>query len=318
VPRWIGPGDLLMITLQPSDQKARCYERIDGQATALVTSGTTLSLTTSTWYTAKVVIDDDPGNSALQRLRFWVDTDNDTSFADETELLGGTTTVDDTWSGGYVGLYRGGTAAQQYDDFKVGYDNNDDGDFDDVGDVIAIDDDFNSNTITLSYDDNGNLVDDGIFAFVYDAWNRLRQARLVSGSDETVVGDYEYYGDNRRSVKIVSNHGPEVYPNDGGDTEIRFIYAGWRPNADEMSRWSIVETRDGSNQALQAMLWGRQYIDELVWFENNGDPTIGDDSDPDNEDTGEDVEDPADMRYVATTDALSNGTTTHPTDSSSC
>jgi len=40
-------------------------------------------------YTAEVVIDDDPESSALQRLRFWVDTDNDTSFADETELLGG-------------------------------------------------------------------------------------------------------------------------------------------------------------------------------------------------------------------------------------
>jgi len=28
VPRWIGPGDLLMITLQPSDQKARFYGKI--------------------------------------------------------------------------------------------------------------------------------------------------------------------------------------------------------------------------------------------------------------------------------------------------
>lgn len=44
--------------------------------------------------------------------------------------------MDDVWSAGYVGLYRaaGGSAIQQYDDVKIGYDNNGDGDILDAGD----------------------------------------------------------------------------------------------------------------------------------------------------------------------------------------
>jgi len=209
------------------------------------------------------------------------------------------TQVDDDWSGGYVGLFRGNqdTNIHQFDDFKVGYDNNADGDFDDGGDVLAIDDNFGDSVtngaISLSYDNNGNLTDDGIFAYAYDAWNRLRLAKLVVGGDETTIGDYEYYGDNRRSRKTVTNHGPEVGANDGGDTEVRFVYAGWRPSGDTMFRWSIVETRDGSNQTTFQHLWGTRYIDELIWIEKNGDPAEGDDTDPD-EQMGEST---ADERY---------------------
>src|SRR6185503_14398215 len=66
-------------------------------------SSTTLSLTPTNWYTAKVVVDDDPNDAALQRLRFWVDTDNDADFSDETAMID-TTLVDDDWSGGNIGL----------------------------------------------------------------------------------------------------------------------------------------------------------------------------------------------------------------------
>lgn len=44
----------------------------------------------------------------------------------------------------------------------------------DAGDDVEIDDDFSSNSITLAYDNNGNLTDDGVFKYVYDGWNRLR------------------------------------------------------------------------------------------------------------------------------------------------
>ena len=109
--------------------------------------------------------------------------DDDGDYGDETVLLT-STQVDNDWSGGQVGLFRGNqdTNIHQFDDFKVGYDNNADGDFDDGGDVIAIDDDFGDNVtngaISLSYDANGNLTDDGIFVYAYDAWNRLRLAKL--------------------------------------------------------------------------------------------------------------------------------------------
>jgi hypothetical protein len=50
-----------------------------------------------------VVIGDD--GSGGQRLRFWVDTDQDGDFADETTLID-STAVDDDWTAGLVGLFR--------------------------------------------------------------------------------------------------------------------------------------------------------------------------------------------------------------------
>jgi hypothetical protein len=217
--------------------------------------------------------------------------DDDGDYGDETVLLT-STQVDDDWSGGHVGLFRGNqdTNTHQFDDFKVGYDNNADGDFDDV---IAIDDNFGDSVtngaISLSYDANGNLTDDGIFAYAYDAWNRLRLAKLVGASDSTTIGDYEYYGDNRRSVKAVTNQGPTVTTHDdGGDVTIRTL-------TDRHGR--ILERRDGSGQTLLQCLRGAS--SELVWVEKNGDPAIGDDTDPDAEVTGEDSESPTDARYFA-------------------
>ena len=51
-----------------------------------------------------------------------------------------------------------------------------------AGDDVQVDDDFSTNVITLSYDNTldgawlrqgqaGNLTDDGVLKFVYDAWN---------------------------------------------------------------------------------------------------------------------------------------------------
>jgi RHS repeat-associated protein len=260
-----------------------------------------LSLTADTWYTAKVVVDDDPQNAALQRLRFWVDTDNDGDWSDETTLIT-STAVDDDWSAGYVGLYKGAgdSTVQQFDDVKLGFDTErdqggsvkGDGDILDAGDDVLVDDDFNSNQISLSYDNNGNLTDDGVYNYVYDAWNRLRKAQLVVGSDTTTIGEYEYYGDTRRSKKVVSNHGPEVVANDGGNTTVVFYYGGVAAGASP-GRWNVFETRNGSNQTTFQHLWGTQYTDELIWIEKNGDPTEGNDTNPDDQ-TGEST---ADERY---------------------
>ena len=140
VVRWLSPGDYLavaVVTSGFSGTRAELFRRKDdGALTSLASSGTTLSLTSSTWYEGKVVIDNDPNNANLQQLRFWVDTDNDGDYSDETTLLT-TTAVDDDRSAGYVGLYRypGGSSVQQYDDLKIGYDNNADGDILDAGDT---------------------------------------------------------------------------------------------------------------------------------------------------------------------------------------
>ncbi len=84
--RWFSPGDYLAIAIPASDRKARLYKREnDGTLSTLVSSSTAITLTNNTWYTAKVVIDDD--GSGGQQLRFWVDTDGDGDFADETTLI---------------------------------------------------------------------------------------------------------------------------------------------------------------------------------------------------------------------------------------
>jgi hypothetical protein len=93
----------------------------------------------------------------------------------------------------------GDSTVHQFDDVKLGFDNNGDGDILDAGDDVLVDDDFNSNQISLSYDDNGNLTldiavaarrrrlrsdpatalppqcqgltADGVYNYVYDGWN---------------------------------------------------------------------------------------------------------------------------------------------------
>ena len=43
-------------------------------------------------------------DSSLQQLSFWVDTDGDEDWTDETTLLTDTTRIPGTWSAGFVGL----------------------------------------------------------------------------------------------------------------------------------------------------------------------------------------------------------------------
>jgi hypothetical protein len=126
--------------------------------------------------------------------------------------------------------------------------------------------------------------------------NRLRKAQLVVGSDTTTIGEYEYFGDMRRSQKSVTNHGPEEVANDGGNTTVRFYYGGVAAGASP-GRWSVFETRNGSNQTTFQYLWGTQYTDEWIWIEVNGDPSASNDTNPDNTADGEASEDPPDMRY---------------------
>jgi hypothetical protein len=194
------------------------------------------------------------------------------------------------WSGGLVGLFKGAesTATVQFDDLKVGYDDNADGDILDAGDYIQIDDDFSSTTLSLTYDNNGNLTDDGVLKYVYDAWNRLVKAKRRVDA-ETVVAAYGYYADVRRSRKVVQLRGVETVANDGGNTTIDFYYDDqWRP----------VEERNGSNQAVRQYLFGTQYTDEPILVDVNSVPGTDNDCNPDVTTTPEtNASDPADQRY---------------------
>ena len=72
--------------------------------------------------------------------------------------------------GGVVGI----------DNLKIGYDTERDqcgsvkadDDILDVGDDLLMNETFASTSVTVTHDHAGNLVDDGVFVYRYDAWNR--------------------------------------------------------------------------------------------------------------------------------------------------
>jgi hypothetical protein len=124
----------------------------------------------------------------------------------------------------------------------------------------------------LSYDNNGNLTDDGILAYVYDAWNRLVQVQRSAAGDTTTVATYVYDGKNRRVSKTVTNNGVENVDNDGGTQTVHFYYS---------NQWQILETRDGSNAARRQWAWGTRYVDQPLFMDVNGSPSGDNDCDPD-------------------------------------
>jgi RHS repeat-associated protein len=71
----------------------------------------------------------------------------------------------------------------------------------------------------LQYDTNGNLIDDGINRYQYDAFNRLR--RVLRKTDDAVIAEYRYDAQNRRTRRVVTNTADF-------DEEIRYLYDGWQ------------------------------------------------------------------------------------------
>jgi RHS repeat-associated protein len=69
---------------------------------------------------------------------------------------------------------------------------------------------------TLSYDANGNLVEDGQFKYVYNAANRLSEVKTLSG--ETVARYWYDYSGNR--IKKEEGGVVTYYPNDLIETEL--------------------------------------------------------------------------------------------------
>ena len=194
-----------------------------------------------------------------------------------------TTTIDDSWSAGYLGLWRAKTDTlttpithdQKFDNFKAGVDQNADGDVDDAGDHVFANYDFGGSwaTLTLSYDDNGNLTADGLLKYQYDAWNRLTKAAYAARDltdSRQLVGQYEYDGKNRRLWRVVANRGVGAW-NADADAEYRYSYD---------DQWRIVEVRNGSGQSKQQWVFGTQYTDEIVLMDNNGASDGDNDCDP--------------------------------------
>ncbi|NLY00947.1 MAG: hypothetical protein GXY83_33060 [Rhodopirellula sp.] len=98
----------------------------------------------------------------------------------------------------------------------------------------------------------------------YDAWNRLVEVK----DGQTVVGKYEYDGQNRRIKKHIDSQSP-AGPN-GIDRYEHFFYN---------SQWQVLETRDTTNIDDQAenlqpkyqYVWSARYIDAPVLRDKNAD-----------------------------------------------
>jgi RHS repeat-associated protein len=135
----------------------------------------------------------------------------------------------------------------------------------------------------LSYDNDGNLTQDGVLQYVYDGWNRLKKvqrkaAHAGQADDVTTLATYAYLPDHRRASKVVEHCGIEAVANDGGDTTIHFYYCGTGVSP---VRWSLCETRNGSNQSTRQWVWGTRYVDEVVFMDVNGSPSYNNNCDPD-------------------------------------
>ena len=88
-------------------------------------------------------------------------------------------------------------------------------DIDDAGDDIVYNDNFSSTSVTVSHDYAGNLIDDGMFRYVYDAWNRLVKVQSSQDSGAVTIQTAEFDALGRRMKKIVTKAAPfnktEVY-----------------------------------------------------------------------------------------------------------
>ena len=119
-----------------------------------VHKGQTTSLDSDTYTTAasvtvKVKLD---GTT----IQAWVDDTLEIDTTDSTHAAGGVA---------FAGVQP------KFDDLYVFHDINTNGSYDAGTDELFRNENFGSTSTTFAHDDAGNLVDDGTFVYVYDAWN---------------------------------------------------------------------------------------------------------------------------------------------------
>jgi RHS repeat-associated protein len=116
------------------------------------------------------------------------------------------------------------------------------------------------------YDAAGNLIDDGVYQYGYDAWNRLvsvERKAVDADGEYTVVATYRYDGLGHRVYKKVENSG------DLDRTEYYYYN----------QKWQLLEVDQGTtsetHKAVQQFVWGTNYIDEAICMDvdtnNDGD-----------------------------------------------
>jgi RHS repeat-associated protein len=101
----------------------------------------------------------------------------------------------------------------------------------------------------LTYDANGNLLNDGSYSYSYDEENRLTAAVRVS--DAATVGQYQYDALGRRVQKIANPS--------GSPTTTRYFYDNAR----------VIEEQDAVSTTLATYVYGN-YIDEALTMNRGG------------------------------------------------
>jgi RHS repeat-associated protein len=110
-------------------------------------------------------------------------------------------------------------------------------------------------TTPFTYDKNGNLLNDGVRIYQYDALNRL--IYITNAETSALLATYAYDGLNRRIQKVIANLG-DGYGGLTGDIPagtINYLCDGQQ----------MAMARDNTGAWQQVYFWGR-YIDELLFF----------------------------------------------------
>jgi YD repeat-containing protein len=116
-------------------------------------------------------------------------------------------------------------------------------------------------TTPLTYDDAGNLTDDGRLRYTYDAWNR--QVRVVCDSGSSVLAFYTFDGLGRRITKVMG---------DGPKTDYYYN-----------ENWQVLEERhantSGTVTATDQYVWDLSYVDTPVVRFHSGNANVDSDYD---------------------------------------
>ena len=105
-----------------------------------------------------------------------------------------------------------------------------------------------TDAVAHTYDLNGNLLNDGIRSYEYDALNRLKKIYKTPATP-VLVGEYTYDAVGRRVRKVITNGGVSgTVTNATTD----FVYDGQQ----------CCEERDAVDATTKHYVWGL-YIDEL-------------------------------------------------------
>lgn len=105
------------------------------------------------------------------------------------------------------------------------------------------------NAADLTYDNNGNLISDGTYTYVYDEDNRL--TKVTRTSDSAGVGQYQYDALGRRVEKVANSAGTP--------STTRYFYDDAR----------IIEEQNATSATQATYVYGN-YIDEVLTMDRGG------------------------------------------------